>query len=138
DTNSFTLPWNWKPGSDLMSKLLFNIPADSYAVASTEWADEFDSTFIVYIPQNENVSRCIPIVINTKEVVDSDSMSNTILFCRRVYEKFKILPTVLTIPTKSINSEELGINEGSFLIPLKSTFWAYKCFLFSPSGIRSA
>lgn len=93
---------------------------------------------LVCIPQNENVSRCIPIVINTQEVVDSDSMSNTILLCRRVYEKFNILPTVLIIPTKSINSEELGINEGSFLIPLKSTFWAYRCFLFSPSGIKSA
>lgn len=65
-------------------------------------------------------------------------MSNLILFCRRVYEKFKILPTILIIPTKSINSEELDVNEDSFLIPLKSTFWAYKCFLFSPSGNKSA
>lgn len=93
---------------------------------------------IIYIPQNENVSRCTPIVINTQEVVGFDSMANMILFCRRVYENFKILPTVLIIPTKSINSKKLGIKEGSFLIPIKSTFWAYKCFLFSPSGIRSA
>jgi hypothetical protein len=65
-------------------------------------------------------------------------MSSAILFSTLVYEKFKILPTVLIIPSKPINKEELDISEDSFLIPLKSTFWAYKCFLFSPSGISSA
>jgi hypothetical protein len=65
-------------------------------------------------------------------------MSNTILFCTLVYEKFKILPTVLIIPTKFIDKKELGIDEGSFLIRLKSTFWAHKCFLFSPSDVSSA
>ncbi|KAI7907814.1 uncharacterized protein BX663DRAFT_425727, partial [Cokeromyces recurvatus] len=96
------------------------------------------STFIIYISQNESDSRFTPIVINIQEVVDSDSMSSTILFSTLAFKKNKILPTVLIIPSKPINKEELNISEDSFLIPLKSTFWAYKCFLFSPSGISSA
>ncbi|KAI7872373.1 hypothetical protein BDF14DRAFT_1716944, partial [Spinellus fusiger] len=115
-----------------------DVPEDIYTVASNEWADDFNSTFIVYISQNESSSRFTPIVINIREVVDSDSMSDTILFSTLVYEKYKISPIVLIILSTSINREELGISEDTFLILFKSTFWAYKCFLFSPSGISSA
>lgn len=77
---------------------------------------------VVYISQNENSSRFTPIVINIREVVDSDSMSDTILLSTLVYEKYKISPIVLIIPSTPINREELGINEDTFLIPFKSTF----------------
>ncbi|KAI7863972.1 hypothetical protein BDF14DRAFT_1938293 [Spinellus fusiger] len=138
DISSFPLPLSWKPGSDLMSKLLFNdpiivnlvvksllgtdVPEDIYTVALDEWADDFNSTFIVYISQNESSSRFTPIIINIREVVDSDSMSDTILFSTLVYEKYNISPIVLIIPSSSINREELGISEDTFLIPFKSTF----------------
>ncbi|KAI9480787.1 MAG: hypothetical protein EXX96DRAFT_607585 [Benjaminiella poitrasii] len=96
-----------------------DVPEDVYMVVSNERTDDFN-------------------IINIREVVDSDSMLDTILFSTLVHEKYKISPIVLIIPSTSINREELGVSEDTFLIPFKSTFWVHKCFLFSPSGISSA
>ncbi|KAI9270867.1 hypothetical protein BY458DRAFT_510006 [Sporodiniella umbellata] len=108
DTNSFTLPWNWKPGSDLMSKLLFSdptvvnlvvqsllgtdIPADSYAVASNEWADGTRSDIVYAAGKPTKIEP--PILIEFQNQVNHEFMNSYKLFT------FSI-PSIQSIPNRS-------------------------------------
>ncbi|KAG2195958.1 hypothetical protein INT47_007094 [Mucor saturninus] len=121
DPSSIRLPLSWKPGSDLMSTLLLNDPMIVNLVVQSLLGKDIPADSYKVAPNDD--SRFTPMIINIQEVVDSDSMSNS---SDRFDHSFK-----------SINKEELDISEDSFLIPLKSAFWAYKYFLFSPSGISS-
>ncbi|KAG2206141.1 hypothetical protein INT47_003790 [Mucor saturninus] len=143
------LPLKWKPGTDHMSKLLLNdpnvinlivrslvgeiAPENSYTVAQTEWTDT-KGKFTVYIPQNAEDDRFIPVLIAIQEEVNHASMLKIIEYCTRIYEEFRLLPTVLIISIKGWSSledrEGFSADDDSFLGQLKCSFWAQKCFLF--------
>jgi hypothetical protein len=107
------------------------VPANSYTMAQTEWADT-KGVYTVYTSQNANDDMFNPVLIAIQEEVSPVSMLETIEHCTLVYEKFKLLPTVLIISVKgnsSLNDNEVfSVDDDSYLVRFKSSVWAHKCF----------
>ncbi|RCI00196.1 hypothetical protein CU097_015539 [Rhizopus azygosporus] len=113
---SFKLPLKWKPGADLMSKMLLSdpeiiriiihsfidvyVPPESYSVAPTEWADT-KGVYTLYTSQNTSNEKFIPILAAFQEEVNQATILETIERLTLVYKNFRILPTVLVISIKS-------------------------------------
>ncbi|KAG2206155.1 hypothetical protein INT47_003804 [Mucor saturninus] len=97
-------------------------PENSYTVAQTEWTDT-KGEFTVYIPQNAEDDRFIPVLIAIQEEVNHASMLKIIEYCTRIYEEFRLLPTVLIISIKGWSSledrEGFSVDDDSFLGQLK-------------------
>ncbi|KAI8881136.1 hypothetical protein K501DRAFT_189617, partial [Backusella circina FSU 941] len=91
--------------------------------------------------QNAKDDRFIPVLIAIQEKVDHASMLETIEYCTRIYEEFRLLPTVLIISIKGSSSledrEGFSADDDSFLVQLKCSFWAQKCFLFFPDSVQT-
>ncbi|KAI9262864.1 hypothetical protein EDC94DRAFT_671124 [Helicostylum pulchrum] len=150
DVEGFKLPLKWKPGTVLMNKMLLSdskimnlsvcslvgtdVPANTYSVAQTEWANS-NGDYTLYVSQNTN-NKSVPLPIAIQEEVNQTTMLNTIGHCTLVYEKLKLLPTVLIISVKDSSNlkseEEFSVDGDSYLMQCESKFWAYKCFLFLP------
>lgn len=115
-----------------------DVPANSYTVAQTEWVAA-KSTYTLYVSQNANNDRFIPILIVLQEEVNHVTMLETIEHCSMVYENFRLLPTVLIISIKGCFSleddEEFSAVDDSFSVQCKSSFWVHKYFLFFPDSV---
>ncbi|KAI8983920.1 hypothetical protein BDF20DRAFT_857022 [Mycotypha africana] len=110
-----------------------DVPANTYSVAQSEWADSKEE-YTLYVSKNTN-DRFIPILIAIQDEIDQMAMLNIIEYCKLVYEKVKLLPTVLIISIKDssdLMGEEFSVDGDSFLMQCESKFWAHKCFLFLP------
>lgn len=149
DSERFKLPLNWKPGTDLISKMLLNDPAimrivihslvgedispDSYSVAPTEWADT-KGVYTLYVSQNMSNEKLTPVLVVIQEEVDQSTMLEIVERSALVCENFRILPTVLVISIKSSsdlkNAGEFEVIDHPFLMQCESKFWASKCYLF--------
>lgn len=103
-------------------------------MAQTEWANS-NGDYTLYVSQNTN-NKSVPLPIAIQEEVNQTTMLNTIGHCTLVYEKLKLLPTVLIISIKdssNLKSEEgFSVDGDSYLMQCESKFWAHKCFLFLP------
>lgn len=101
-------------------------------MAKTDWTDA-KGVYTLYASQNTSNDTFIPVHIAIQEEVDQTTMLKTIEQCTLVYEKLRILPTVLVISIKSSsrlkNDGEFNAVDNSFLIQCKSKFWANECFL---------
>lgn len=115
------------------------IPANSYAVARTEWAATKDA-YTLYVSRKTNDGRFVPVLIAVHEEVNHVTMLETIEHCTVVYEKFRLLPTVLIISINGSSSlmddNEFSAVDDLFLVRCKSSFWAQKCFLFFPDSVN--
>ncbi|KAG1139154.1 hypothetical protein G6F37_010170 [Rhizopus arrhizus] len=115
-----------------------DVPANNYAVAKTDWADA-KGVYTLYASQNTSNDKFIPVHIAIQEEVDQTTMLKTIEQCAFVYEKHRILPTVLVISIKSSsrlkNDGGFSAVDNSFLMQYKSKFWANECFLFFPDDL---
>jgi hypothetical protein len=89
----------------------------------------------LYVSQNTN-NKFIPLLVAIQEEVNQTTMLETIEHCTLVYEKLRLLPTVLIISIKNspnlMDNEEFSVDGDSFLMQCESKFWAHKCFLFFP------
>ncbi|KAG0808039.1 hypothetical protein G6F25_010093 [Rhizopus arrhizus] len=155
DTNSITLPWNWKPGSDSMSKLLFNdptvvnlvvqsllgstdIPANSYTVASNEWADGTRSD-VVYAAESKSTKTQPPILIEFQNQVNHEFMNRVINYSLSAYRRYKVYPIVPIFAIKGFSSieveKEFVVADKKPFLEIESKFWAKKCFLVSSNSV---
>ncbi|KAG0798332.1 hypothetical protein G6F16_010089 [Rhizopus arrhizus] len=98
-----------------------DVPANNYTVAKTDWTDA-KGVYTLYASQNTSNDTFIPVHIAIQEEVDQTTMLKTIEQCTLVYEKLRILPTVLVISIKSSsrlkNDGEFNAVDNSFLIQL--------------------
>ncbi|CEP10967.1 hypothetical protein [Parasitella parasitica] len=149
DSERFKLPLKWKPGTDLMSKMLLSdpeimriviqsllgedVPPDSYSVAPTEWADT-KGVYTLHVSQNTSNEKFIPVLVVIQEEVNQSTMLEIVERSALVCENFRILPTVLVISIKSSsklkNDGEFDVIDHTFLMQCESKFWASKCYLF--------
>ncbi|EIE79314.1 hypothetical protein RO3G_04019 [Rhizopus delemar RA 99-880] len=137
DTGYTTLPLKWTPGKDLLRS---NIPSDAYHVSQTEWS-KTKSSYTLYASSNSKDNKFFPILIAFYEEIGQSTILETMKQCGFVYEKFKLMPTVLIISTKcqfDLNEEDFSVDDDSFLAICESKFWANKCLLFSLDSISEA
>jgi hypothetical protein len=80
-----------------------DVPANSYTVAQTEWADGSRSDMI-YASRVETTESLPPILIELQYQVNQDFMLRLIKYSFNAYKRYKVLPIVLVIVTKSFSS----------------------------------
>ncbi|CAO3659669.1 unnamed protein product [Rhizopus stolonifer] len=78
-----------------------DVSPDSYSVVSTEWADGSHSD-MVYV----STKLPPPILIEVQYQVNQEFMLKLINYASNVYKRYKALPIVLVIVTKSFSSAE--------------------------------
>ncbi|KAI8087515.1 hypothetical protein BDF21DRAFT_486065 [Thamnidium elegans] len=126
----FKLPLKWKPGADLMSKMLLSDPE---IMPLTEWADT-KGAHTLYASQNMSNEKFIPVLVVIQEDVNQTTILEIIERSTLVCENFRILPTVLVISIKSSsklkNDGEFNVIDHPFLTQCESKFWASKYYLF--------
>ncbi|KAI8079086.1 uncharacterized protein B0P05DRAFT_542268 [Gilbertella persicaria] len=76
-----------------------NILASSYSIAQTAWTAK-KVVYTLYVSQNANDERLVPILITLYEEVDQVIMLDNIVHSIMVAEEFGILPAVLIISIK--------------------------------------
>ncbi|KAI7907813.1 uncharacterized protein BX663DRAFT_547485 [Cokeromyces recurvatus] len=151
DLSSIRLPLNWKVGSDLMSKLLFNnpmivnlvsknIPADSYKVTPNEWADGTRSD-VVYSVRDKSTVETPPILIEFQSKVSSNFMGRLIRYSLSCEGRYNVYPIVLIFAINGFSSleveKEFVGDNGSPFLKIGSKFWAKECLLISQSSIEA-
>ncbi|KAG2221286.1 hypothetical protein INT45_000199 [Circinella minor] len=97
-------------------------PSDSYSVAQTEWLDGSRSDML-YASQIETLP---PILIECQYHVNQDFMLRVIQYSSNVYRRYKMLPIVLAIVTKSFSKEkfqdEFTTSKDGFLLDASYSF----------------
>ncbi|CAO0793162.1 unnamed protein product [Mucor circinelloides] len=150
------LPLKWKPGEDCMSKLLLSdpkiinlvvqslvdtsIPDNSYTTAQTEWTDGSRSD-VVYASPIKTTELLPPILIELQYQVDQDFMLRLIAYASHTYKRYKVLPIILVIVTKSFSSadfqREFTISRNGLLLEASCKFWAKKCVLLTANAVST-
>ncbi|KAI8056512.1 uncharacterized protein B0P05DRAFT_517661 [Gilbertella persicaria] len=121
DKEDLILPLKWKPGEDRISKLLLgdpkiinlvvhslvdaSIPANSYIPAQAEWTDG-SRLDVVYASPIKTTESLPPILIELQYQVDQDFMLRLITYASHTYKRYKVLPIILVIVTKSLSSAD--------------------------------
>ncbi|CEP10968.1 hypothetical protein [Parasitella parasitica] len=152
DSERFKLPLKWKPGTDLMSKMMLSdseimriviqsllgedVPPDCYSVAPTDWADGSRSD-MVYAS-----TKSPPILVEVQYQLNQEFMLRLIKYGSNVDKRYKALPSVLVIVTKSFSSAEFqdeftaSADDGPLLETVYK-FWAKKCFLLTAGAVSN-
>ncbi|GAA5814903.1 hypothetical protein MFLAVUS_008406 [Mucor flavus] len=151
DLERFKLPMKWKPGHDVMSKMLLSDPEiipiiihsllgvdvspDSYSVAPTECVDGSRSE-LVYAS-----TQLPPILIEVQDQVNQKFMLSLISYASNVYRRYNELPVVLVIVTKSFYSakfqEEFTVSADGLLLETVCKLWAKKCFFLTADAVSN-
>lgn len=112
-----------------------DVPLDSYSVAPFEWADSGRSD-MVYAS-----TKLPPILIEIQYQVDQEFMLRLINHASSVYKRYKALPIVLVIVTKSFSSaefqNEFTVSTDGLLLETVCKFWAKKCFLLTADAVSN-
>ncbi|ORE00691.1 hypothetical protein BCV72DRAFT_178336, partial [Rhizopus microsporus var. microsporus] len=110
-----------------------DVPPDSYSVVPTEWADGSRSD-MVYAS-----TEFPPILIEIQYRVNQEFMLRLINYASDVYKRYKMLPIVLVIVTKSFSSaefqNEFTVSAEGLLLETGCKFWAKKCFLLTADAV---
>ncbi|KAI9478752.1 MAG: hypothetical protein EXX96DRAFT_258784 [Benjaminiella poitrasii] len=96
--------------------------------------------FITYVSKNVKEDRFTPVVISIQKEVCRASLLVVIRYSTLVYEKYKLLPTVLIISSKghpSLDDCEVNIDIDSPFKRIESKFWAQDCSLFLPGTVST-
>ncbi|KAI8355606.1 hypothetical protein EDC96DRAFT_566660 [Choanephora cucurbitarum] len=104
------LPLDWKPGEDLKSKSLLNNPNIMNLIVrslvdNTEWTDGSRSD-VVYASRTKTTDSLPPVLIELQCQLDQDFMIRTTLYASHTYKRYKVLPIILVIATKSFSSAD--------------------------------
>ncbi|KAI7848389.1 hypothetical protein BDC45DRAFT_450383, partial [Circinella umbellata] len=112
-------------------------PPDSYSVAQTEWPDGSRSDML-YVSQIDTLP---PILIECQYYVNQDFMLRLIQYASNVYRRYKMMPIVLAIVTKSFSKakfqDEFTTSKDGFLLGADCKFWAKKCFLLTADAVSN-
>ncbi|KAI8881626.1 hypothetical protein K501DRAFT_156488, partial [Backusella circina FSU 941] len=113
-----------------------DIPPNSYTVAQTEWADDSRSDMVY-----ASIELLPPVLIELQYQVNQDFMLRLINYALNVYKRYKSLPIVLVIVTKSFSSakfqNEFTITSEGFLLEASCKFWAKQCFLLTADAVSN-
>ncbi|KAI8983919.1 hypothetical protein BDF20DRAFT_857021 [Mycotypha africana] len=117
-----------------------DVPANTYSVAQSEWADGTRSD-VLYASKIEKAEALPPILIESQYYVDQDFMIRLISYSSNVYKRYKVLPIVLVIVTKSFSKasfkNEFNTSSDGFLLEASCKFWAKQCFLLTADAVSN-
>lgn len=117
-----------------------SIPANSYIPAQTEWTDGSRSD-VVYASPIKTTESLPPILIEVQYQVDQDFMLRLIAYASHTHKRYRVLPIILVIVTKSFSSadfqREFTISRNGPLLEASCKFWAKKCVLLTPNAVSN-
>ncbi|KAI9262866.1 hypothetical protein EDC94DRAFT_518636, partial [Helicostylum pulchrum] len=133
------LPLKWKPGTVLMNKMLLS---DSKIMNLSLWLDtDGTRSDIVYASKIEKAESLPPILIESQYYVDQDFMLRLISYSSNSYKRYKVLPIILVIVTKSFSKanfqDEFTTSSEGFLLQASCRFWAKQCFLLTAGAVSN-
>lgn len=112
-----------------------DVPPESYAVAPTEWSDGSRSD-MVYAS-----TKFPPILIEVQYQVNQEFMLRLIKSGSNIYKRYKALPIVLVIVTKSFSSaefqDEFTPSADGLLLETFCKFWAKKCYMLTADAVSN-
>ncbi|KAG1422889.1 hypothetical protein G6F58_003063 [Rhizopus delemar] len=117
-----------------------SIPANTYVVAQNEWTDG-SRLDVVYASPIKTTESLPPILIELQYQVDQDFMLRLIKYASHTFKRYKVLPIILVIVTKSFSSadfqREFTISRNGLLLEASCKFWAKQCVLLTANAVSN-
>ncbi|CEP11646.1 hypothetical protein [Parasitella parasitica] len=96
---------------------------------------------IVYASKIEKAESSPSILIESQYYVDQDFMLRLISYSINVYKRYKALPIILVIVTKSFPKanfqDEFTTSSDGYLLQASCRFWAKECFLLTADVVSN-
>ncbi|KAG1054441.1 hypothetical protein G6F43_003553 [Rhizopus delemar] len=151
DTTDNILPYNHRPGTDLISKLVLNdtqvmnvlskalVPEaaeDSYASAPTEFITGRKCD-VLYAPRDP-LSSFPPILVEVQNKADEKFLTRAIQYCTLTFERYNRLPILVILGVANATVLLMSKSEDSdfpFARQIQSIGWAERCLLLTSSTL---
>ncbi|KAI8047340.1 hypothetical protein BDF21DRAFT_352390, partial [Thamnidium elegans] len=148
----FTLPQDYCPGSDVMSRIMLqderiidmvvktligdHVSNSTYTLGRCQWVNKTISD-VVYLPKIQSVP---PVLIEIQQKVNEDFLSRVIKYCLSLKEEHGVLPVMLIISVKGFTNKDflsqLVNNNNHYLDTIPCQFWAKECYCLSSKSIE--
>lgn len=145
----FKVPRKFRPGTDLLSKLIvkqlstvdavtksvLGVPDGTYMTSGTAFVDGSECD-ILYVPRLATNNSLPPVILEVQNIVSRNFMLRVIRYCLNVYQFWNKLPVLVIICINKVSPKEL---EDTFTpkentkYPLETPclHWAESCFLLT-------